>query len=104
MNIRVCRDMTDLFYILLPFPRGISPYSYQVGIGTRTYAYIHCHTHFDPEDGNSMCLRNIGNTAYVGMVQRPNTRTSQLCFHAQFYLSPDYTQCDASLRRTDARP
>jgi hypothetical protein len=41
---------------------------------TRIYIYIY--THFDPENGGSMYLRNVGNTSYIDTVKRCKSRIS----------------------------
>jgi hypothetical protein len=46
----------------IPFKTGFTVYA-------NTYS-----THFIPEDGGSIYLQNIGNTAHIHAVQRPKSR------------------------------
>jgi DNA-binding beta-propeller fold protein YncE len=45
------------------------------GMCLRTYMFTY-HTEFDPEDGFTIYVRNIGNSAHVHVTQRPKNRTT----------------------------
>lgn len=50
-----------------------SPYRSSGVCWIKTYVYMNTHhTHFHPEDGGSICLRNVGNVAHLCKAKIPN--------------------------------
>jgi hypothetical protein len=55
--------------------------------GASVFMYIYVHPVFDPEDGDSLYLRNIGCTAHIHEAQGPMTRINIMNYIYTFFLS-----------------
>jgi hypothetical protein len=63
-------EITRINFLLLLLPPPDLVHDFKV---SRALSFIHS-THFNPEDGGSIHLRNAVSTAHIHRIQRPNNR------------------------------